>query len=493
MLKFITTLLIFSTITTHLFCQTFSDHKKIEIPQINGDNYFSYRENIKCKNKSIIPLMPVHETNSDSISFLVVDSLHNTSLLHWKVEKDLYGNYSYCNGGGCCLQKNEMILMTWDHLYHVKQKGNTLETYKKIKLPQKENFDFEKILPIYGEASTNNVLLVNTYNYRRSDTVHDIFRLARFNYKKKKIEKTVNIDVGKGIYLSHFSFKWASSTKDNIAIAHPCKPEVYLYDNNLVAKDTIFIDYPAIYKTQTFLDSILPNDFLLDNKPPAYKIIEILNKNKIMRYPKIEQIAFIDDDLLFIYVQPEIDLNASKWTPGKLYFVYSLSKGEFYINEGVKETFSTINRSQPIDFINNYTVNLVDSVDENNQYKYYAAISKISIDFDSKYLSAIDLQKLPDFSALESISLDTTQYDYSDYSYIMVSDYSACAHCKFEDKFENILILHTYQGDEISKSAKLTNQKKYMQMFKNPAVYFCPDSLLNTDSIKLNSIYKIEK
>lgn len=89
---------------------------------------------------------------------------------------------------------------------------------------------------------------------------------AKFNIKKKKIEKIINIDVGKGIFLSHFSNHMISTSKNNIAISHPCKPEVYLFDNDLNLLDTIVIDYPNIFKTKNLLDSILTDTLILENR-----------------------------------------------------------------------------------------------------------------------------------------------------------------------------------------------------------------------------------
>ncbi len=490
MLRSFLSFLLFITIISSVFSQEFSIKKQIEINPINNNVFYDYFEKFQCKNRTVVPLIPLYDTDFDTLFFLTIDSSNNVQWLQWKCEKDKDGDSDVCTKG-VCLLNNEMLLMSQYYLYRVKQKGNKLKTVKRIKLPQKENFDFESIYQINGNSS-NHILLVNTYNFSRSDTLHDVFRLAKYNFKKKKIEESLTLDVGKGIFLSHFSYQWVTTSNHNIAVAHPCKPEIYLFNNNLSSVDTIVVDYPEIYKTKNFLDSILTNNLILKNKYKTANLIKLLNEKKIVRFPKIEKIAFINEDLLFILIQPDISINSKNWSKNKLHFIYSISNQEFYETKGLLSNFNIINSSQPLMFANNCTVNLSDSVDSKNEYKYYATISKLSIDFQSKYMDAIDLQVLPPFSMLENNSSSNT-VDYSNYSYIMVADYSACSHCKFDDKFKNVLVLHVFSDtDRHDKATKLFYIKKYEQMFNSVSVYFCTDSLLNFQNLKKNHIYKME-
>jgi len=61
-------------------------------------------------------------------------------------------------------------------------------TTKKIKPPNQSKYgEFYEIYPL-GDNSSKYVLLANTYNCSSRKTIYDIFRFAKFNIKKKKIE-----------------------------------------------------------------------------------------------------------------------------------------------------------------------------------------------------------------------------------------------------------------------------------------------------------------
>jgi hypothetical protein len=473
-----------------LVCQSFNEIKTIEVEPIYGDVFYNYYYRIQSENKTIIPLVPLYENDFDSIALLIIDSLDNLRLLHWKCEKDMYGDNDIATEG-VFLTNDEILLMSQYYLYYLRIKGNQLFTKRRISLPQGKDGDFDAIYPI-GENSSTHVLLVNTYNFSRKGATHDIFRIAKFNIKKKKIEKKITIDVGKGIFLSHFNYQMVSTSKNNIAIANPCKPEIYLFDNDLNPIDTIIINYQNIYKTKNLLDSILTDKIILENKNNTANLIKILHDNKIIRYPKINKIAFIDEDLLFVLVQPDVNVNDNNWAKNKLHYIYSLSNKDFFDKEGMLSDFKAINSSQPLIFHNKRTVTISDTADTNDFFKYYISFWKLAIDFNSKYIDTINPSLLPSSSNLES--LDSFNINYLDFNYVMIADYSACSHCKFGNKFQNILIIHTFsQSDKIEKSEKLVYRKKYHQMFDSPKVYFCADSMINTKLIKINTIYRINK
>lgn len=50
-----------------------------------------------------------------------------------------------------------------------------------------------------------------------------------------------------------------------------------------------------------------------------------------MKYPRIDKVAFIDEDLLFIFVKPDavVDTN-NNWHRNHLHYVYSLSNKDFF-------------------------------------------------------------------------------------------------------------------------------------------------------------------
>ncbi len=490
MLKKFTLLLLTLIIGKLMFCQHFNVIKTIELETLYGEQFYAYYDRIQSENKTIIPIYPIYEDDFENMIYVVIDSLDNFSLLQWKREADKDG-YKDTPIAGIFLDNNKGILIS-EYLYYFQIKGKQMLTTKKIKPPNQSKYgEFYEIYPL-GDNSSKYVLLANTYNCSSRKTIYDIFRFAKFNIKKKKIEKIINIDVGKGIFLSHFSNHMISTSKNNIAISHPCKPEVYLFDNDLNLLDTIVIDYPNIFKTKNLLDSILTDTLILENRYMTINLLQILHNNNIMKYPRIDKVAFIDEDLLFIFVKPDavVDTN-NNWHRNHLHYVYSLSNKDFFETKGKISNFDAINSSQPLIFHNNKTVAVWDSVDTNNLFKYYISFCEISIDFNSKYIDTIDLSILPPFLHLKSIDSLNKNQNYEKFNYIMVANYAACSHCKFYDKYPNLMIIHVFdKNDAYNRSTMLSYKTKYNKMFDNPTVYFCEDSMIDLNKIKINAIYK---
>ncbi|NLA25169.1 MAG: hypothetical protein GX879_09410 [Bacteroidales bacterium] len=472
-----------------LTAQTFTLREIKEIETLNGDELYNYFGRIKCNTQSIILLSPEFNDNYEYVDFLIIDSSYNANIYSWKSEKNHIWGDNVEIIDGICVSENKFLILTQYYLYYLRLKKDKLKTQGKIKLSQNYDNQFNSIY-FLGDKPTKYALLANTYNHLRSDQLHDVFRIAKFNLKSKKIEKTVNINMGKGIFLSHYSYQMISTTEEHIAIANPYKPEIYLFDNQLNFIDTVFINYPEIYTTQIFLDSLLTDEFIKENKPGGHNIIEYLNDNDIYSRPRILKIAFINKDLLFVLVQPKIDRKSSDWSKYKLHYIYSISDKSFYKDEGFYSYYSHINSSQPLLFVNNSAISMTDSVDSNNKFKYYALINELAIDFKAKYYEIIKYSALPKFSELQAFDSLDINLNYQDFQYIILTDYMACSHCRFGDSLKNLLVIHTYnQNVKMDKSGQLAYIKKYNQMFDEPKVLFCPISLIDLNLLKLNNIY----
>ncbi|MDR2834778.1 MAG: hypothetical protein LBV69_01065 [Bacteroidales bacterium] len=472
----------------NLLGQEFSVVKEFEIKNINPDIFYNYSPRmIKSKDKTIMPLNPIYDITEDSLSFLIIDSTLKTSIIKWKYEKDSYGDEDGCYSG-LHFPNDNYLLMGDKVLYSVKQINNSLKTQKKIKLPNGEGKEYKNISYIdYPEQKY--VLLTSTYNSCRFDTIHDVFRLAKFNLKKGKIEKKVSIDVGKGIFLGHYSnYNWIANSSKIIALANPVKSEIYLFDNNLTITDTIKINYPSIYNTGKIIDSILSNQYILENKGYSVNIIQMMVENNIHKLPKIENIVFWDDDLLLIQINSNCDdMKNLDCLKQRLYFVYSVSQQKFYNENGLLLSDFDIESFLP--FSKN-SIWIFDSVDNDDKIKYFAHVDKISIDFDSKYISKIDTTLLSVIN-LESYNSETQKINFSDFDNIMIADIAACSHCKYDNKYKNIMIIHVYPDEyECTKSEKLLNKRKYEQIFDSPKVFFLKNSLLDAN-LRKNTIYKI--
>jgi hypothetical protein len=87
---------------------------------------------------------------------------------------------------------------------------------------------------------------------------------------------------------------------------------------------------------------------------------------------------------------------------------------------------------------------------------------EISIDFNSKYIDTIDLSILPPFLHLKSIDSLNKNQNYEKFNYIMVANYAACSHCKFYDKYPNLMIIHVFdKKDAYNRSTMLSYKTKY--------------------------------
>jgi hypothetical protein len=482
-------------ISISLFSQEFSKEKIIEINQLTGENFYDVSDVLESKTKFIIPLNPAFENEENFIKFIIIDSNYNVSFAKWKHLSLIPGYLFYCDAG-LVYPNNRIIIMSDEKLFLVKQKGDKFVNIAKKKFPTGKNNEYERI-DFMNYPAYDHILLSSTYNSWNcidENSLYSKIRLAKFNFKKGKIEKKVELDVGKGIFLGMFSFDWIATSNNAIAVANPTKPEIYLYDNNLDIKDTIFIDYPDIIKTGKFIDSIISDDII---KKYKYKMKELgdflLASADIYKLPKIKKIVFINDDLLLICVQPKCNSGEENCGAKTLFYVYSLSNEEFYDNNGVLSNFSAFNSTANTVFINNQAINITDSVDDSDKIRYSANYNQVKVDLLDKYVQIIDTTVLLSANKnLQYYNMNNFAQNFSDFDYIYISDLLACSHCRYLDKFKKILVVHCFsKNDKNDKTSRFFYKKQYELMFKNPTVVFTNYSDIN-ENIEKNSFYKIK-
>ncbi len=283
-------------------------------------------------------------------------------------------------------------------------------------------------------------------------------------------------------------------SKDNIAVANPIKPEIFLLDYNLNIIDTIEINYPKINETTHFIDSLITDDYIAENKSQVYKIINKLNANNIMRHPRIDKIAFVNNDLLYIHVMPEYDSTDVDWNQKAIHYVYSLSQNEFCNPDGLSSYYYLLNGSAPVVFNGNRVFGLDADANDDDSYVYNLNITKLTVDFGANKTDVLTLSELPKFSDFKDVNNTNIALSYDDFDYVMFADASSCSHCRYGNVYPNILVVHTIpDGEEMSKATKMLNVKKFAQVFNNPKVLFCTTSVLNGKQIGINKIYRIEK
>ena len=435
--------------------------------------------------RTAIPLICLNDEYPLYTDIVIVDSEANINIVSWKNRKDKYGYHEICKDG-VIIDDNKFILMSQDYLYEAIVHKDKLRCTRKHKLIGNYSLIFS------SNDSTDNLILGNTYNYCQENKKFDCFRLATFNSKTGKCENELNIDVGKGIFFSHFSYQMIAVSKDFIAVAHPTKPEIYIYNHNLEKTGTITIDYPIIYDTGEKIDSLLPDKLLYENKFNTANIVRILSKSDILKLPRIVKIAFVNNDYLFIMVQPTNNNESNNnWREDKIHYIYSMSENKFLEPKGKISNFIEINSSQPLSFINDITIVISDSL-ENDKYKYYITACRISAtDSIIKENNTIIKESIVQQNLLEE--LEDIPDLASEYNYVIFTDYSACSHCKFDDEYDSVAVVHIfYDSDRQDISMQTYYKSKYLQMFNNPTIFFRNEKFLENKDIEMNKIYKLK-
>lgn len=477
-------LFLFVFICLDLLSQTFSVSPKLELEKWQSVEYYDYYNRFQSSSKTIVPMrLQYSEKTEDTVLLLVIDSTLKDIKLYFKRPRKGLSAYedSYY---GAEMPDGEILIMSQFFIYRTQKKEDELKIKKKIRLKDTYNH----ISRLDGK-SNDKVLLANTYNNSRKGQPYDNITVRIFNMKTRMAEKSVKFDIGKGILLSHYGINMIAKSDDYIAVSNPLKGEVYIMNGKLYIIDTVNIDYPPILLTEQVLDSILPDKVLLENYGKAYLNLQIMDKYKIFIKPKIDKIAFIGNDLLYIMVH----IDEAEFTGRHIDFVYSVKSKKFKNINGVINGNNDLMSSQQILFNGTSYETIDDSLGNDGIYHYYYTASTIK-DYDPNDAEMLRREKYPPISSMETI-FDTTgiQYDYKDFDYIMFADYGACSHCRFGSKYGKIMVVHVEENlGALSLSNKNLHKKKYELMFNSPKVFFVEKKILDT-SIKINCIYKIDK
>jgi hypothetical protein len=274
--------------------------------------------------------------------FLPVQSENNFNLLFYSEKKDRQ-NFELLtikgtsiskmkvknkglDGGGSwymsAVMSNEILL-----LFHV---DGYLVVYEKNK---KGKYIFKKILNIgTGKYSTislfdnENVLLVNDYNYYTEKKLYNDYALSVLNLQTKNVTHHLEMDLGKGILLSHFNATaLIESKKNKIAAAHPTLPFIYIYNEKLEPIDTVYVQFQQSVSVDSVINSVFTDSFIKLNRTKPKEIIETIEKKEIHQMERIEKVFWLSDDIVsYTICQPY-----SKWA--RIFVFYSVSeKRELY-------------------------------------------------------------------------------------------------------------------------------------------------------------------
>ena len=171
---------------------------------------------------------------------------------------------------------------------------------------KKGNYILKETLTIKGKhfntislLDDENVLLMNSYNYYNEEKLYDNYVLCVFNLPTKKVVYSKEMDLGKGILLSHFSSTvLIESKKDKIAMAHPTLPLVYIYNDKLNPIDTIYAQFQDSISVDSVINTVFTDSFLERNRTRPKEIIETIENGKINQMERIEKVFWLSDDIV---------------------------------------------------------------------------------------------------------------------------------------------------------------------------------------------------
>ena len=228
------------------------------------------------------------------------------------------------DGGGSWYQSafisdNKLLLLHVD---------GYLVVYEKNK---KGNFVFKKTLTIKGEKynivsllDNETVLLANSYNGYTEKKLYNDYVLCTYNLKTKELYH-IEMDLGKGILLSHFATTFLiESKKDKIALAHPTLPFIYIYNDKLEPIDTVYVQFKDSISVDSVINAVFSDDFIKLNRTRPKEIIQTIEDKKIDQLERIEKIFWLSDDVLGYTIRQPLSKE-------RMFVFYSISeKKELY-------------------------------------------------------------------------------------------------------------------------------------------------------------------
>ncbi|MDR1181382.1 MAG: hypothetical protein LBL13_05350 [Bacteroidales bacterium] len=276
-------------------------------------------------------------------------------------------------GGGAWLKSavmsDEQLL-----LLHV---DGFLIVYKKDK---KENFVLKETLNIGKQIGrdfntislldSENVLLTSSYNYSTEKKLYDNYALCIYDLQRKEVVRQIEMDLGKGMLLSHFSTTIIIESKKNkIAVAHPTLPFIYIYNDKLIPIDTLSVQFQDTLSVDSVINAVFPDSFLELNRLYPKEIIQTIEDKKINQMERVEKVFWLTEDILgYIVRQP--------FSKARMFVFYSLSekkelykKIDPYIYSGTPMCTNFVSSKRIL--INNNKTIYYDYVYENDESDFY--------------------------------------------------------------------------------------------------------------------------
>jgi len=473
-------LCLFSTIIG--YTQSFSIDTVFEIKELNENISYNHSNRLLTQDGStIIPLIPEFEQNTSNIQlFVYIDTVLQTKILKWECDTLQYYGNIYCYGGGL-IKDNKYIFYCHNYIYLTKLQDERFISLKRIKYKKSEYFS--GIYPI--KNSINKFLLYNTYNNPITNVFPDIFRIAILNIKTRLVEKIREVPVEKGSLFSHYGYNLIVNSEDKIAVAHPTKPEFYIYNNELDIIDTVCINYPDINNTNKLIDSTFSDEYLKQNRfdPISSYITKINEEFLYLSKARIHKISFLTNDKLLIHIYP----NNNNKLDSIIHFVYSIKEKKFDNDKGTANQFGLMDGDDKNIWYNNKSIVLEYRMIDDETIRYCANL--IIYNKQEDYILKLPLDTSLLKKIIESNYKDSIQINFADFNNIAIFNILSCSKCNFLH-LKKILVIHVYDG-EITPYDRFINKKKYNRIFDKPTILFIKKSE-QTNKFKINTIYSVK-
>lgn len=166
------------------------------------------------------------------------------------------------------------------------------------KLEMKSNFVFT---PMYSFQDAANIYLFSFYNNNsRTDLGHDLVYFYKISKKEKKILIKQHLDFGKEILLAPLSFQSLAMNSKGFVVSSTIKNELYRFDLNFKAIDTIRLDERVGKKNLKKFNSSFPDAGVKNYLHNAKQVIYDFEQKDLFDQKNIFKIFFVNDTTLLI-------------------------------------------------------------------------------------------------------------------------------------------------------------------------------------------------
>ena len=223
------------------------------------------------------------------------------------------------------MYKNKLYLYCSDGYIRIFNHTNEKFRLKKKIYARSPYRKFESITVVNDSI----ILLMNGYNFKYEPvSKHDNYAMRIFDIKNNKIVADKEIDLGKGIELAYYSrYSLIESNGKNILLAHPTRPEIYIFNLNLQCTDTIHCRFTTHVNYDSIVNTLLTESLM--HPYNTYGRIQFFQNSDILDYEKIEKVFFISNDIIgYTIEQDNVDptYGNSHFKRDKIFVTYSLSQ-----------------------------------------------------------------------------------------------------------------------------------------------------------------------